>query len=149
MQCILFRATALRTGVAAFMLVLMICGSGFSEEKQTVADRIDLRVLYTGNPGSDRMKDFETLLKQHFAAVKTADYRKFVPHDAKDYDVVIFDWTTTYSRDESGKITWDDGGGFSAPQPPKLGGDFGRPTVLIGAAGGGICNQLNIAINWK
>ena len=112
------------------------------------SDRIDLRVLSTGNPGSERMRDFEMLLQQHFTAVTTADYREFKPNGAKDHDVVIFDWTTTYPRDEDGKITWGDGG-FSSPRAPRLGRDFGRPTVLIGAAGGSICNQMQIAINWK
>ena len=132
----------------SLLMVLMMFAPCLADEEKAVSDQIALRVLYAGNPGSARMNDFEALLQRHFKSVHTTDYREFEPSDAKDHDVVIFDWTTIYPRDEEGKITWEEGG-FSSPQPPALDRDFGRPTVLIGAAGGSICQQMQIAINWK
>ena len=123
--------------------------SARGEEQAEAARPIALRVLYAGNPESDRAADFEKLLKEHVAAVEIADYRKFEPAHADDFDVVIFDWSSTYPRDEDGKINWGKEHRFSPPQPPKLTREFRRPAVLIGAAGGGLTHSLDIAINWK
>ena len=110
---------------------------------------IELKVLYAGNPDSDRAEDFQQLLSQHFEAVEVMNYGDFRPDDADGFDVVIFDWTSTYPRDEDGTINWEKENGFSSPPAPQLPSSFDRPAVLIGAAGGGICNRMNIAINWK
>lgn len=110
--------------------------------------QIELKVLYAGNPGSERTKNFEKFLKKHFAEVATTDYSKFQESDADGYHVVIFDWTSIYPRDAKGKID-NSVGSISIPKPPQLSREFNRPTILIGAGGGALCNRLNIAINWK
>ena len=110
---------------------------------------IPLKILYAGNPDSDRARDFEQLLSAHFEKAEVMNYGEFKPSDADDVDVVIFDWTSTYPRDEDGSINWDLEDGFSSPSPPPLPRDFDRPTVLIGAAGGTVGGRLDIAINWK
>ena len=81
--------------------------------------------------------------------VQSGDYEKFTLEDAKDYDVVVFDWTSIYPRDENGKISMDENLRLAQPKPPQIDRNFSRPCVLIGAAGGTLCNQLQIAINWK
>ena len=106
---------------------------------------IRLSVLYTGNPDSERTKDFQAFLEKHFAKVTTADFRVFKPADAKGHDVVIFDWTSIYARDKDGKL--ESGGGISQPTPPQL-GNFDRPTILIGAAGGFVTMPMRLKINW-
>jgi hypothetical protein len=108
---------------------------------------IDLKVLYAGNPGSDRERDFKGCLEQHFARVATINYQKFRQKDAKGYDVVILDWTSIYPRDEHGTIakTFT---GLNSPTPPKLTRDFDRPTILIGAAGAQATRPLGLKINW-
>ena len=73
-------------------------------ERSRAGEPIALRVLYAGNPGSDRDKDFTTFLGKSFSKVATTDYRTFKQVDAKGYDVVILDWTSIYSRDDQGKI---------------------------------------------
>jgi hypothetical protein len=106
-----------------------------------------LKVLYAGNPGSDREKDFKTFLEKHFAKAGTTDYRQFKENDAKGYDVVILDWTSIYPRDKDGKI----GkmlNGLNSPKPPKLTESYHRPTILIGAAGGFAAQPLQLKINW-
>jgi hypothetical protein len=107
-----------------------------------------LKVLYAGNPDSDRQKDFTAFLGKHFAQVGTSDYSKFKESDAKGYDVVIFDWTSIYPRDENGKVkeTIDR---MNSPTPPKLSDDYDRPTILIGAAGGYLAQQLRLKIDWR
>lgn len=107
-----------------------------------------LRVLYAGKPESDREADFVAFLTERFATVKTGDYEKFVPEDAEEFDVVIFDWPSIYPRDEQGKIDWKDET-MHQPKPPAIDGKFARPAILIGGAGGGLSHQLHTAINWK
>jgi hypothetical protein len=108
---------------------------------------IDLKVLYAGNPGSDREKDFKTFLEDHFAKVGTTDYEKFTEGEAKSYDVVIFDWTSIYPRDEHGKIP-QQLSELKSPTPPQLAPEFGRPAILIGAAGGSMAGPLKLKIDW-
>jgi hypothetical protein len=108
---------------------------------------IDLRVLYAGNPGSDRQKEFTSFLETRFAKVGSADYRTFREGDAKGYDVVILDWTSIYPRDEDGKIK-KEFTGLNSPTPPKLSEGYDRPTILIGAAGGYASGPLRLKIDW-
>jgi hypothetical protein len=108
---------------------------------------IALRVLYAGNPGSDREKDFTNFLGKSFAKVGTTDYRTFKEDDAKGYDVVIFDWTSIYPRDDRGKLK-QGSSGLNSPTPPKLSDTFDRPTILIGAAGGFATMPSQLKINW-
>jgi hypothetical protein len=81
-------------------------------------DKLPLRILYVGHPGSAREADFLTFLRQHFRQVSTANFAGFDGSAAAACDVVLLDY---------------DGDGFKAPRP-KLPKDFGRPTVTIGVA---------------
>jgi hypothetical protein len=106
-------------------------------------DHIALRVLYCGEPGSAREADFRTLLEHHFTKVTTRDCRSFKEEDAKEHDVVIFDWT--YGYDGKGNIDEKQWRSFT---PPKVSKEFARPVILIGRAGGAISMQLQLKINW-
>ena len=128
---------------------LLLCSAAWAGEEQQAAKPGELRVLYAGNPTSDRAADFEKLLAKHFAKVKVADYSKFKPADADEFDVVIFDWTSIYPRDAEGNIDWKNQTAMAMPPAPPLTRDFDRPAILIGGAGGSICNRMAIAINWK
>ncbi len=109
---------------------------------------IDLKVLYAGNPGSDREKDFRAFLAGQFTGVGTIDYRRFTEKDAKGYDVVILDWTTIYARDAQGKIKQGDDMRISTPKGLTLDEGYGRPTILIGAAGATATRPLKLKIDW-
>jgi hypothetical protein len=109
---------------------------------------IDLKVLYAGNPGSDRAKDFKAFLEGYFARVGTADYRTLAEGQAKGYDVVILDWTTIYPRDEQGKTKSGPNMTIHSPTLPKLAESYDRPTILIGAAGGRVAMSLRLKIDW-
>jgi hypothetical protein len=115
---------------------------------QTVAaEKIDLKVLYAGNPGSPRTKDFVSFLGQHFSRVDETNYEKFKADDAKGFDVVIFDWTSIYPRDKDGKIA-PTLTSLHSPKTPGLSADFDRPAVLIGAAGGYLARPMRLKIDW-
>ena len=105
-------------------------------------------MLYAGNPGSAREKDFVSFLGEHFQEVGTAHYSKFTEADAEGYDVVLFDWTSIYPRDEDGKIK-EKFDRLNSPTPPKLSEDFDRPSILIGAAGGFLAQPLHLKIDWR
>ena len=53
--------------------------------------KIDLKILYAGKPGSPRTTDFEGFLREHFASVETTDLAKFSAKQAREFDVVLLD----------------------------------------------------------
>lgn len=111
------------------------------------AEPIPLKVLYAGNPGSDRAKDFVSFLEKHFVKTGSADFGKFKEADANSYDVVLFDWTSIYPRDKAGKID-NSLRNISMPPAPQLSAKFAKATILIGAAGGQIAGPRQLKINW-
>lgn len=130
------------------LLAAVLAALAVSGQPASAADeKINLKVLYAGNPGSPRAKDFVAFLGRHFARVGATDYEKFKPEEAKDFDVVVFDWTSIYPRDESGKIA-EKAGGLRSPKAPRLPADFDRPAVLIGAAGADVAGPLRLKIDW-
>jgi hypothetical protein len=92
------------------------------------ADRIPLKLLYAGKPGSDREKDFVAFLKEHFSDVQTGDFAKFTGQQADGFDVALLDW---------------DGDAFQGPHP-AIAADYARPTVTIGVAGAFVCSQRGL-----
>ncbi len=107
-----------------------------------------IKVLYAGNPGSDRENDFVAFLERHFNKVGKTSYEKFNASQAKGYDVVIFDWTSIYPRDKDGKIK-KPFNGLHSPTPPELSEQYDRPSILIGAAGGFLGTALKLKIDWR
>jgi hypothetical protein len=125
------------------MVALLACGAPLSADEPLAP-----RVLYTGNPGSDRQKDFVSFLERHFAKVGKADYTKFTQDQAKGYDVVIFDWTSIYPRDKDGKIEKEINS-LNMPTDPELTEQYDRPTILIGAVAGSVGRSLRLKIDWR
>jgi hypothetical protein len=97
------------------------------------ADKIDLKVLYAGQPGSAREKDFVDFLGRHFREVKTSDLAQFHPGAASGFDVILMDY---------------DGDPFKAPCPNLL-GDYTRPTVTVAVPGAMICRQLGLKTGYQ
>ncbi len=102
----------------------------------------DIKVLYAGNPDTPRTTDFESFLKRYFRQVAVTNLKGFRESEAKDHDVVIFDWTSAY----------DGKGGIDETKPPAelsaLSEEFDRPAILIGGAGVGIAGAQKLKINW-
>jgi hypothetical protein len=119
--------------VSPFVLVIAtmaFCGvTAYQGECEAAAgERIKLRVLYAGHPGSDRERDFVAFLEEHFTKVGKGDLPTFKAEWADDYDVVIMDY---------------DGDPFDLRRP-RLSKEYTRPTVTVGMAGALICNPVNV-----
>jgi hypothetical protein len=130
------------------LLAAALAALAVSGRPAAAAEKVNLKVLYAGNPGSPRAKDFVAFLGQHFAGVGETHYEKFQADEAKGFDVVVFDWTSIYPRDPDGKIDSKREGGIHTPKAPRLPADFDRPAVLIGAAGGSLAGPLRLKIDW-
>jgi len=118
--------TVFRLGAVPFAVLLLVLSSaGCAHTK--IAAKADPRVLYVGNPGSAREKDYIAFLSPHFPQLKTADLAKFDPALAKDSDVVILDYDAE----------------FNAPRP-KLPPDYSRATITVGVVGALISSDLGL-----
>ena len=91
-------------------------------------NKIALRLLFAGSPGSARERDFVEFLGRHFREVKTENWTRFDGSQAAGFDLVILDYA---------------GDGFKAPMPPLAAG-YARPTITVGVAGAFLCRRLNL-----
>ena len=105
-------------------------------------------MLYAGNPGSAREKDFVAHLKTTFRQVDSTDYQTFREDQANGHDVVIFDWTSVYARDQDGKLI-KGATDLVYPKVPEISEKYDRPTILIGCAGELIASSLKLKIDWR
>ncbi len=119
------------TLIAALFVITMLVGPGMPQ----AGEKMDLKILYAGKPGSDRERDFVQFLKEHFTAVTNADLSKFAPAKAGGVDVVLLDW------DGSTEAL------FKSPRP-DLGEDYSRATLTIGIAGAFICSHRDLKIGY-
>ena len=58
-----------------------------------------LKVLYAGYPDGSREAAFETFLRKWFDTVDTIHLEKLSMTTARDFDVIIADWTSYYGKD--------------------------------------------------
>lgn len=93
-----------------------------------VSEKIDLSILYTGLPKTDRAKDFVDFLKAHFKQVETTDYNTFTGSHPADFDVAIID---------------HNGLDIRAPRP-NISRQYARATVTVGVPGAFICSNLSL-----
>jgi hypothetical protein len=94
------------------------------------ADLKDLKVLYVGN---ERAPEYVKFLTGKVAAVTAKSFSDFRPAEARDFDVVLFDWPQGETTRDMRKL--------GSPLGPRE--EWNRPTVLLGSAG------LNLAVAWK
>ena len=99
--------------IATFTPAVVAGASGQAEQK------IDLKILYVGNPKSPRGVDFAGFLREHFASVETVESPKFSTEQARRFDVVVI-------AHEGGT------GDVRRIVFPK---DYAVPTVTVGASG--------------
>ncbi len=91
-----------------------------------------LNVLYLGDAGSERARQFESFLRQKVGQVAIAPRRSFKAADAEHFDVVLLDWPQPAEQE------WKTG---HSPLGERT--HWHKPTVLLGSAG------LNLAVVWK
>jgi hypothetical protein len=116
-----------KTLMAVLCVLAILVGPRLAQ----AGEKIDLKILYAGKPGSGRERDFVEFLKEHFTAVTNTDMSKFTVAQAAGVDVVLLDWDGT-----SEEV-------FKAPRP-KLGEGYSRATVTIGVPGAFICGQRGL-----
>jgi hypothetical protein len=87
-----------------------------------------LRLLYAGQPGSDREKDFVGFLRKYFETVQTGNLQTFQEADTQGFDVTLLDWSVNE---------------FKGPRP-RLSETFSRPLITLGVPGGLICSQWRL-----
>ena len=126
-------------------LVTALLTSALSAQEAWKADgpaadgqgKIDLRVLVTGVPQSARLEDFRKFLSARFRVVETTSYSAFVPKQADEFDVVVFD---AEIKPQPGRI--------GLPKPPTLPEDFARASVLVSGGGAILARPLGLKTDW-
>ena len=120
MKRMLFLIGACLLGVALLSFL-----PGQSQPQTAPQPKIQARILYAGNVGTARQKEFVDFLKTYFTQVSTADITKFQARDADACDVLLID---AQAKE----------GGTSALDVPSLTlpDNFSKPTITIGVMGG-------------
>ena len=85
-------------------LLVVPCAAG---QEAPAEDKISLRVLYAGMPGTARQKDFVSFLSNHFTEVKSVDVMSFKEEQANKSDVVILDKDGIQWASRGGNPLWD------------------------------------------
>jgi hypothetical protein len=102
----------------AWMFLLLLAGLSPAQ----TAEKINLRLLYVGDPTSARGQTYAEFLRQHFRHADAAQRKGFDPRRASAFDVVLLDWSQTERPDKP-----------MSPLGPKQ--SWEKPTVLLGSAG--------------
>jgi len=141
-------------GILGLMMLVVVLNSGCKQEdelaesgsqgletgivevsKETAeqgSDKIDLKILYAGHPGSQREEALVTFLRKHFTEVQTCDLKGFKEDQAEGFAVTVMDY---------------DGDGFKAPRP-HLSREFFRPMMTVGVPGALICGNLSLKMSY-
>ena len=115
--------------IRTFLATFLFLGTAPAVAQADERSALQLRVLYCGNPGSEREADFVKLLSDHDIKVSTGDIRGFDETKVKNFDVAIFDWTLRYDgKGSPDKSKWK-------VDVQKLTEDFACPAILISAVG--------------
>ncbi len=97
-------------------------------ESNRASSKINLRILYAGQLGTNRTKDFVDFLSEYFEKVETTDYNTFTGNGSIDFDVAIIDY---------------DGEDTSAPRS-NVSRRYSSATVTIGVPGAFLCSRLSL-----
>lgn len=97
-------------------------------------EKIPLKILYVGLPGTDREKDFVSFLSANFAQVNAADLDAFKEEQTQDSDVVILD---------KDGIQWGSEGGRPLSDL-RVSNAYTKPTVSLGIPGAFWTSRMNL-----
>lgn len=92
------------------------------------------RVLYVGQPGTERESRFVTFLQEHFSEVSTASVTQIGQLDFDGVELAIVD-----------------GEPLKGEQPPKdlVAEALPVPTVLVGGLGGKVTDAIGLKLGWQ
>ena len=83
-------------------------------------EKIDLHILYVGQPDTERAKDFIKFLSKNFEKVVNLDRKSFNEEKTAGFDVIVIDEIIKITR------------------------EYSRPTVTIGVAGTRVGDYLDL-----
>ena len=107
-----------RTLVAIVAVLALAPWSVAGEQEK----KIDLSVLYVGNPSTPRGLAYAEFLGKHFRKFEAAERKTFDPTREAPFDVVVLDWSQAERPDKP-----------TSPLGAKSA--WSKPTVLLGSAG--------------
>lgn len=124
------QALSMLSVVGAMVLLLWI---GQAPTLSAPPVKITARILYAGNVGTARQKEFVDFLSLYFTEVGTTDITRLQAREADDYDVLLIDAEAKQ-------------GGSSSLDVPNLTlpETFSKPTVTIGVMGGLFSNRRHL-----
>ncbi len=122
----------------SFVLALLVVPCAAGQEAPS-ENKISLRVLYAGMPGTARQKDFVSFLSRHFAEVKSVDVGSFTQEQANESDVVILD---------KDGIQWGGRGG-NPLSDLKLPKDYRRATLALGIPGAFLYDRMRLKPGYR
>ncbi len=105
----------------------------------SVEDKISMRVLYAGMPGTARQKDFVSFLSNHFVEVESVDIGSFTEQQANASDVVILD---------KDGIQWGSRGGNPLSEL-KLSKGYSRATISLGIPGAFLYSRMGLKPGYR
>src|SRR5262249_41515199 len=82
--------TSMFRALIAAAAFLAVATTGVADEP---VQKIDLSVLYLGNPATPRGRAYADFLGKHFRKVEAVERKSFDPKRAEPFDVVILDWS--------------------------------------------------------
>lgn len=100
--------------------------------------KLDMSVLYAGVVGHERTDTWMRFLERHVRRAAPIELRDLSAETAAGFDVIVVDSPSPFGAE----------GRFDMPDTPALTRDFGRPTVLVGAAGGALLRNVKIKLDW-
>ncbi len=123
--------------VSCIVAVLVApCAGG---QEPSPENKIPLRILYAGMPGTARQKDFVSFLSKYFTQVKAVDVLSFKPDQANDSDVVILD---------KDGIQWGNRGG-NPLSDLRLPPDYSRATLALGIPGAFLYDRMGLKPGYR
>ncbi len=119
-----------------------------SESDRGSKTKIQLRILYAGDPEAERSSEWLAFLRDPFTDVQLILVTDLSMATAKAFDVVVVDTPSSYVEvDGQPKKVYQE------PASPKLDRSFSKPIVLVGEGGGNILSQMRrrqqgIKLDW-
>ena len=130
--------------LAVVFIIVMLTVTAWLVVKNRQPSLSRLRVVYAGDPGTAQTESFRKLLAEHVKGVTVIPVLELAKADLSAADVLIVGGETI------GTVKVIVGGGHMKPGPVGITLDtLSIPTVLIGAMGARIADNLELKLGWR
>ena len=126
--------------MAFFVTVDPVFGQGTGAAVKPAREKIQLKVLYAGLPGTERAQDFVSFLSRHFSKVETSDVLEFQEGQTEGFDVVIVD---------KDGIQWGGRGGKPLSQIVNFSDTYSRATIALGIPGAFLFDRKKLKLGYR